>query len=58
MFAKLKESKFFKSFSGILCSIEIVETKNEAHARNHYPQHPASSDSLVKDADKAVHPAP
>ena len=58
MFAKLKQSKFFKSLSGIICSIELVETEKKTRAHNHHSHLPASSDSRLKDADKATHPVP
>ncbi len=56
MFVKLKKSKFFKSLSEHLCSIEIVETKNEIPASDHYPRLSTPSDPQSKLVGKAVHP--
>ena len=58
MFAKLKESKFFKLLSATLCSIEIVETKNMIPPPRHYPNLPSTSTPHPNGADKAIHKVP
>lgn len=35
MFAKLRECKIFKSLSGTLCSIELVEVQNKIPSSSH-----------------------
>jgi len=57
MFAKIKESKFFKSLSENLCSIEIVETKNNFPVPAHYSHLHAPSDPRPNEADKTTRPA-
>jgi hypothetical protein len=38
MFSKLKERSFFRSLSGILCSVELVEVGNNIPGTNNAPQ--------------------